>query len=478
MQDESEFGKLKSSDASLHKLELNFDASKIETVEWYDLMSAIEGNTVVREVHIRISKEFCEQFPLAEIIKLFQAIGSLPKLKYVCLGQMQGTVDTFGQVPLQAVTALLEKGGEKVLWWLMRGIILTYIYKGSQEEAEDKGSFSLDVSAHHKTRKSAKEKKKKEKKSKKESKKDKKKDSKKPKDSDAIKSAAAGMRTLSIQEVAARRSLEKLGDTLVALKGLKRVSLMGHFDETLQGCSLDPLLEGMSALGEAALEILFIAMTRHEGKVLVEPSTLGHFLDNAVQLKECSILYMELTDDHIDEVASAISKSKALQELVLSGNSGTADGTSPESTGALFRAPHLVKLGLPELVLDDSNLVALCIAVAKFHNLKNLEIQCSLTGISLLALQQMIAVNEGLEELKLQVTALDAVTAPLDLVTSIFSNPKSKLGKIVLEAKDAKKEAKKLKEVDVKDWEEVIEGLFRVDVSPSVDAHTITLTRL
>jgi hypothetical protein len=478
MQDESDFDKLKSSDAAFHKLELNFDASKIETVEWFDLRTALETNTVVREVHIRITKEFCEQFPLKEIIKLFQAIGTLPKLKYVCLGQMQGTVETFGQVPLQAVTALLEKGGEKVLWWLMRGIILTYIYKGSLEEEEDKGSLSLNVSAHNKTRKSAKEKKKKEKKSKKESKKDKKKESKKE-SSDPVKTTTTAMGGLSIQQVAAKRSLERLGDTLVALRGLKRVSLMGHFDETLQGCSLDPLLEGMSALGEAALEILLIAMTRHEGKVLVEPSTLGHFLDNAVQLKECSILYMELTDDHIDEVASAISKSKALQELLLSGDSGTPEvGLSAESTGALFRGPYLTKLGLPELVLDDSNVVALCIAMAKYHNIKSLDIQCSLTGLSFLALQQMIAVNEGLEELKLQVTALDSVTAPLDLVTSIFSNPKSKLGKIVLEAKDAKKEAGKLKEVEVKDWEEVIEGLFQVEVSPQIDSHIITLTKI
>ncbi|CAB9529105.1 expressed unknown protein [Seminavis robusta] len=476
MQNEGDFEKLKKSDPSYFKLELFFDAAKIGTTDWFDLRSAIEENKVVREVHIRITKEFCDGFPLGEIVKLFEAIGSLQKLKYVCLGQMQGAVQVFGQVPLQAVKALLAKGGDKVVWWLTRGMILTHIYKGSEEEAEDKGDKSLDVSDHNKTRKEAKEsKKKKEKKSKKESsKKDKKKDAKR--ESITVKSSSDG--TLDKKQLAAKRCLEKLGDVLVELKSLKRVSLMGHFDETLQGCSLDPLLEGMSALGEAALEILFIAMTRHEGKVLCEPSTLGHFLDNAVQLKECSILYMELTDDHIDEVGSNITKLKTLQELMLSGATPPDNSVSAESIGALFRAPHLTKLCLPELALDTRNTLAMCMNMVKYHNIKHLEIMCGLAGLELLALQQMLINNEGLETLHIHVQELDAVTAPLDLVTSSFANSKSKLKTIKLETKDENEKAKKMRDCNIQEWAEVIEGLFKVDSAPSLDAHCITLTKL
>jgi len=222
------------------------------------------------------------------------------------------------------------------------------------------------------------------------------------------------------------------------------------------------------------------AITRHEGRIGVDPSALGTFLDGASeQLKQVNIIYIDLTDDHIDEVASALTKKEHLEELTLSGP-GPADGGSvtAESIGALLRAPYLKTLKLPELVLDDASVVAVCIALARCSNLQSLEVKCNLQSLELLALQQMLVLNQGLETLYLHLTGLGSESAALDIVTILFSNAKSKLQKLVLEGEDTNEDCKKLRKIDISEWEEVIEGFFTATTSETERTRLVTLSRV
>ena len=482
MQNPSDFPKLKSSsDKTYTKLELFLQASQMTTVDWFDLREAIAANTTIHEVHLRVEKEFAETFPMGQLLELCQAIGKLKQLKWLFVGQMSGPVTVFSQLPISALTAMLTSAGDKLLWWYVRGCIITHVYKGSDEEKEDKSGV-LDVSQHREKRTSGKEKKKKDSKDKKK-KKDKKKSSKKDgtkssmdiseKQNPATVAKVTPEDKLNQKQSAAKRALEKLGDSIITLKKLKKISIMGHFDEVMQGCQMDPIMEGLSALEE--LELVVVAITRHDGRILVDPSALGSFFEAShPKLKECSLLYMSLTDDHVEEMAGALSKHTAPHELTLQGD-GKASG---ETIGQLFRGTAIQKFLFQEFVMNTSSVVAMCIAMAHVYTLQELELSCPLLSIELLALQQMIIANQGLETLHLHLTAVDNESAPLDLVTSLLSNPKSKLSTIKFEASDKSEDTKVFRDTNVDDWKDVTDGIFKVEISHTIDTHIITFTKL
>ena len=456
MQSDEDFEKLKKNDSSFHKLEFDLTQECIGNMDWEGIKEGIRNNTVVREVHVRMSKEFVELFDLNEIIELFKVLGRLQNLKYMCLGQMTGAVSTFCHIPVQAMTAMLEQAQDTLLWFYLRGIIVQHIYKGSEEEQEDLGESSAtmgDDSKREKKKKSKKEKDKKEKKDSKEKKK--KKDKKKDKHNESSRTDLNledetesghpdGDFPVDKKQAAARRALEKCGEAISKCKLLKKVSFMCHFNEEMYACRLDPLLEGLAVCEE--LDLVVFAVTRHDGRILVDSSALGTFFDGCPSLKEASIIFIKLSEDHMDEVAGAVAKHKTLESLTLTGTGST----TAEPIGTLMRATNLKKLSLQELYLDEQCVVALAIGLAHFNHLEELEIQCKLKTSQAFALSQMVSLNQGLQTLHLHLTLLADVSTPLDLVAAVLANPNSNMKKIIIEAKN--EECEKISEISLDDW--------------------------
>jgi hypothetical protein len=474
---EENFEKLKKNDSTFYKLELEFKAATYASTDWEGLKIALKENTVVREVHIRIEKAFVDTCNIQEILPVFEAVGSLSNLKYLCLGQMMGQVQVFGHMPIQAITATLKTAGDRLLWLYMRGLILTHVYGGSEEEMEDKTEvFATERKEEAPSDKKDKKKKDSKKSSSKDDKKSskddkKKKDSKKSSKKASSEEKAAWSRELEDgPKLAAKRAFKKMGKALSGLKNLKKVSFMVHVNEEMYACRLDPLLEGLAPCQN--LELVICAITRHDGRILSDPSSMGKFFDGCPKLKEASIIYTELTDDHIDEVASGVAKHETLEELNLAGH-GSA---SPESIGALFRAPKLKKLVLKEMMMDDQCVVAASIALAHFTNLEHVEFECNLKSPQIMTLSQMIIVNSGIQTLHLYLASLDSTSSPLDLGAAVLANKQSKLKKIIFEARSA--EVKKIDEIDLADWVGVLEGVFKADSSHTIDSRSITLERI
>ena len=118
------------------------------------------------------------------------------------------------------------------------------------------------------------------------------------------------------------------------------------------------------------------------------------------------------------------------------------------------------------------------VALARFHNMTHVEVQCGMSNLELVALQQMIAVNTGIETLHLHVTDLDAITAPLDLATATMINPKSKLAAINLEGEDKNPNTKKMRDIDLKEWQEVVAGVFKIVSSNTVESYILSLNKV